>query len=209
MDLPGVDLIEELHQHKRREEDGEVPRGQAAACVLLGAVVLGPVRHLLHVARRFVERERLGVGVVERGDARFIVSVILLVKRYGAAAAQDPPVVLVDLPAHQARVQVEGVGGAHIADGEDDDKEEQHLVARVPHERADHALGQERLVAGVGGAGEEVGAGVLGGKCDRSKRVHDHVDPEQLDHVQRGFGEDGRADDGNGAGGEVDGELEL
>mmetsp|Transcript_24041 Transcript_24041/g.60383 ORF Transcript_24041/g.60383 Transcript_24041/m.60383 type:complete len:200 (-) Transcript_24041:34-633(-) len=197
MEFSTVDLVEELHHDKDGEQDGEVPAGGGVPPVLRHAV--GGRPEGVHGTRGLVEGVALGVVLAIGGDARLVVRVVLRVVSVRPPRAHGARGVVVELAEGRAEVVVGGGGGADVAEREDHQEEHKHLPARVADELPDHAVRQQGLVAGVGGAEEEVREGVLGGECDRRKRVHDHVDPEQLDDVEGRLCEDGGSDDGEEA----------
>jgi len=56
---------------------------------------------------------------------------------------------------------------------------------------------------------QEIGLRELSGECKGSQRVHNHVDPEELDGLQRRLLKQDGTDDGEDKGVDVDGQLEL
>mmetsp|Transcript_31671 Transcript_31671/g.77650 ORF Transcript_31671/g.77650 Transcript_31671/m.77650 type:complete len:326 (+) Transcript_31671:286-1263(+) len=184
VDLARVDLVEELQHHEGREDDGVVLRGQLLLLRRLLAVGRRAQRHLGRVnvqARVHVVGARV-VGVKER-RARDVEPKHVLVEGRGAAGAQRAPHVR-DLRARHAVVR-RGPHLAHVTDLEDEEGKDDELPQPVPEHEAKHPARQQRLVARVRSPREQVRAGVLRGECKRGERVHDHIDPQQLDHVQR------------------------
>ena len=99
--------------------------------------------------------------------------------------------------------------GAHVADGKDDNEEDHELVDGVADEGAKHVGRKQLLVSSVGLAAEEVILGVLGRERQRCKRVHDHVDPKELDGSEWTLLESKGADEAREKSDNIDRQLEL
>ena len=97
----------------------------------------------------------------------------------------------------------------HVFTAEEEYKEDDHLEDRHPDNVLAHLAGDHEVFLYLGRAFQKLGLGQLGGEGQRGKRIHNHVDPEELNRLQgRLFHEDG-ADHSEDHGVDVDSELEL
>lgn len=72
-----------------------------------------------------------------------------------------------------------------------------------------HLSSDQTFSLGVGFSLEEFVAGRFGGESEGGKSVHDKVDPQHLNGVERRFSQDGTTNKGHNKSHEVDGQLEL
>mmetsp|Transcript_6507 Transcript_6507/g.15344 ORF Transcript_6507/g.15344 Transcript_6507/m.15344 type:complete len:829 (+) Transcript_6507:166-2652(+) len=203
VDLPCIDLVEELQHDERREDEGVVLGGHPVLLRALAAILLRPQRQ--HGAV-FGEGKGAVVLRVEERDAEVLFNEDVLVERRGAPRFEVAQCVV---PRHSAVVAPRRRRLAHIPHREDQEEQDEDLPHGVAHERAEHHRREERLVPRVRPALQHIRARVLGRERERRERVHDHVDPQQLDDRQRRLGEDRRAQNRDRARCQVHRELEL
>ena len=77
------------------------------------------------------------------------------------------------------------------------------------NEEFPHLDGDKSFALGVRFSLEQLVAWRLSGKSERGQGIHDKVDPQHLDGVERRFSQDGTTDKGHHEGHEVDSQLEL
>mmetsp|Transcript_41237 Transcript_41237/g.62755 ORF Transcript_41237/g.62755 Transcript_41237/m.62755 type:complete len:204 (-) Transcript_41237:1946-2557(-) len=70
---------------------------------------------------------------------------------------------------------------------EDDSEEHECLEETLSQDVLDHPLRNDVLLLSVGRSLEQVVLGLLSGEGQGAERVHDQVDPQQLDGLQRGL----------------------
>ena len=97
----------------------------------------------------------------------------------------------------------------HVLAAEEEDEKHNHLVKRHPNDVLGHLSRHNEVCLALGRALEEVRLGELSGESQRGQRIHDHVDPEKLNGLQRGLFQENGTDDGENQRVDVDGELEL
>mmetsp|Transcript_38472 Transcript_38472/g.121187 ORF Transcript_38472/g.121187 Transcript_38472/m.121187 type:complete len:277 (-) Transcript_38472:1928-2758(-) len=97
----------------------------------------------------------------------------------------------------------------NVANPKDKDAQDDELPNRVAEEGPEHVRRQQRLRARIRLAVQQVRARILSCKSERGKRIHNHVDPEQLNHVERTLCQDGSSGHSYRTSREVDCELEL
>jgi hypothetical protein len=93
--------------------------------------------------------------------------------------------------------------------GEENEEQQEALVEGHVQNVLDHLAGNNVIVTVLGHAVEETFLGELSGEGKGSKGVHNQVNPEELDGLERGLLGDARADKGGNEGTNVHGELEL
>jgi len=71
--------------------------------------------------------------------------------------------------------------GEEVLAGEDNRIDDDDFVNSHAQQVLHHLPGNDVLVSSIGWAVKQIQSGRLGGKRQRGKRVHDQVDPEQLD----------------------------
>mmetsp|Transcript_8941 Transcript_8941/g.29391 ORF Transcript_8941/g.29391 Transcript_8941/m.29391 type:complete len:654 (-) Transcript_8941:1542-3503(-) len=106
------------------------------------------------------------------------------------------------------------VADAEVGQGVDEEKDDDELVDALDDDVLPHLGRDERLVAAVGLLAKEAVVGILRGERERRHGVHDEVDPQELQDIERGPGAVREAADDGGHEGdserdEVDGDLEL
>ena len=72
-----------------------------------------------------------------------------------------------------------------------------------------HLAGDDVVISVLRGSLEELGAGQLSGEGQGGKRVHDHVDPEKLNGLERRFLKEDSSNNSEDEGVDVDSKLEL
>jgi hypothetical protein len=93
--------------------------------------------------------------------------------------------------------------------GEDNDEKDDSLADALEEDVLSHFPGNNVLVPSVWWSLEELVSRFFSGECERSERVHDEIDPEELNSLKWGLPEDDGADEGSDEGDDVDCELEL
>jgi hypothetical protein len=73
----------------------------------------------------------------------------------------------------------------------------------------DHLLGDYILLLPIWWSLQEIFLWKLSGKSERSKRVHDQVDPKELNSLKWRLPHDNGSDEGNDQGNNIDCQLEL
>mmetsp|Transcript_14331 Transcript_14331/g.48991 ORF Transcript_14331/g.48991 Transcript_14331/m.48991 type:complete len:276 (+) Transcript_14331:626-1453(+) len=146
--------------------------------------------------------ERRGVRGVIHGDAGTRHSVPVVRRRSSAA---DVSKVI-----HQDFSLADRAGAAaDISHPEDKEREHNQLPRGMQDHVSHHRLRKNSLITGVRLPPQELVSRIFGGERQGSKGVHDQVDPEHLDSIQRALRQDGSANAGQRAGGDVDRQLEL
>jgi len=92
---------------------------------------------------------------------------------------------------------------------EADDHEDDGLPDGVVHDVLHHLAGHKVIVLVLRLALQESFSGGTSGKSQGGQRVHDEVDPKELDGVEGGLLHDARTAKGDGEGNEVHTQLEL
>lgn len=92
---------------------------------------------------------------------------------------------------------------------EADDHEDDGLPDGVVHDVLHHLAGHKVIVLVLRLALQEGFSGGTSGKSQGGQRVHDEVDPKELDGVEGGLLHDASTDKGDGEGNEVHTQLEL
>lgn len=93
--------------------------------------------------------------------------------------------------------------------GEEEDEEDDHLEERHVEDVLAHLARDNEVVLALRHAVQKLGAGQLSGEGQRREGVHDHVNPEELDSLQRRLLQEDSTDHGEEEGVDVDGQLEL
>lgn len=116
---------------------------------------------------------------------------------------------LEDLASALVLVESDESGSLLTLSSKNDNDEHDHLVDGVTEDVSPHDIGDDLSVLMVRRSLENILFRRLGGECESSEGVHDKVDPEHLDGVERHVLEDDSAEEDNEHGYDVDSELEL
>jgi hypothetical protein len=73
----------------------------------------------------------------------------------------------------------------HVFTTEEEDEKNDHLIERHPDDVLGHLARDNEVLLDLGRALEEVRLGKLSRESQRGQRIHDHVDPEELNGLQR------------------------
>ena len=73
----------------------------------------------------------------------------------------------------------------HVFTTEEEDEKNDHLIERHPDDVLGHLARDNEVLLDLGRALEEVRLGKLSCESQRGQRIHDHVDPEELNGLQR------------------------
>lgn len=94
-------------------------------------------------------------------------------------------------------------------EGEDADGEDDNLIDGMSENISPHDLVDDGSRFGVWSSVQNIVHWWLGCQGEGTEGIHDKVNPEHLDGVQRGITEDGGTEEDDGHSSEVDGKLEL
>ena len=99
--------------------------------------------------------------------------------------------------------------GDHVLTSKEEDEEYNHLEERHVEDVFGHLTGDNKVISDLRGSFKEFWARQFSREGEGSQRVHDHVNPEELNGLQGRFLKENSTNDCEQKSSDVDGELEL
>lgn len=182
VDLPSGDHVHNLEPDEEVEDEGHMTR-----IISINGITL--VNHLVKV---------VSIDLVEPAGEHHVVDLDVSTWDFQSAA-------LSVLGEAQLLIRLRN----HVFSAEEENKQDYHLEERHVDDVLGHLAGDDEVILVLRIAQQQGVTGLLSGEGQRGERVHDHVDPEELNSLQRGLLEQDSTDDGEDQGVHIDGQLEL
>ena len=169
MDLPCGDHVDDLEPNEEVEDKGHVTASVSTGVLVLGAVcpcTIFTFRVCIEIVNRLIQL--ISVDFVEAtGEYEFTV------------IDADQFAVFTIVTEHLVGLR------DHVFTTEEEDEKNDHLIDRHPNDMLGHLARNNEVLLDLGRAFEEIRLGKLSCERQRGQRIHDHVDPEELNGLQR------------------------